>query len=109
MSLKKRTCIYINEDLWREFREICLRENHSCSNKIETFIHEYVMRHKAGNTQLRLDVFSDAKRKRCGLCGEQVDHLWEVKYVSGLTFPSCKTCIEDRKKRGLIRKVIRLI
>lgn len=107
--MKARSTIYIEADLWKAFKKICNREDASASNKIEGYIKEYVDRHGNGNPQLMLNTFGSDVKKRCGLCGEYTDKLWRVRYASKSIIPSCQGCIEEKRERGTLRKVLGMV
>jgi hypothetical protein len=49
---KIRSCIYIFDEIWKEFVKICKREGANASNKLEAFMQAYNQQHRAGNPQL---------------------------------------------------------
>lgn len=103
---------YSNEEfipVWEAFGVICDREGVSRSERIRGFIKSYVDRHGNGNPQLMLQTFGSEHKKRCGLCGELTDKLWRVRYASKLVIPSCKECIEEKREKGTVRKVLGMV
>ena len=50
--MKKRSCIYILEEVWNEFLKICKREGENASSKLEAFMQAYNQQHRNGNPQL---------------------------------------------------------
>ena len=50
--VKKRLCIYILEEVWKDFLQICKREGMNGSQKLEMFMQTYNQEHKVGNPQL---------------------------------------------------------
>ena len=54
---KKRLCIYILEEVWKEFLVISKREGTNASQKLEGFMLTYNQQHSAGNPQLLMPSF----------------------------------------------------
>ena len=55
--MKKRTTLYMNQEEWKMFRQICDREGESASEKVAQFIHQYNLQHSHGNPQLLMTRF----------------------------------------------------
>jgi len=49
---KKRTTFYLEPNLLKKFKEICIREHVSMTKKVEDWIRQYVQLHLPGNPQL---------------------------------------------------------
>ena len=93
---------------WKTFIKICQREGESASQKIREWIEIYNRRHAPGNPIIPLDRFGARIVQNCELCGKASPNLWNVLYVSGKTLRSCKPCIDIRRPKGLVRKVLHL-
>lgn len=91
----------------RNFEELVQRERTKFSWLVIKALGEYVTRHHPGNPQLLLTKYVRTKVK-CGLCGEYSERVWRVEYVGGI-IPSCKSCIEEKREKGLVVKVLGLI
>ena len=102
---KKRTTIYLDPNLWREFGIICLREDKSKSEKVEAFIGRYVAVHMKGNPQLLLDPFIGEVKKVCFGCEGIFPALIPVKFISNVKAGVCRSCLEYYKKRTVIKKI----
>jgi len=113
MRPKLRTTIYVDPNLWREFKRICLREEDSMSRKLERFIARYVAVHSPGNPQLPLTRFvGEVPQKECFWCHGHFKVLYKVRYISGLVAPTCKQCLEANKAKGsfsTVKKVLGVI
>ncbi len=103
---KQRSTVYINPNIWKAFKIICLREDVSISEKIEAFIARYIAVHQKGNPQLNLDPFIEDIKAKCFNCEGFYPSLIRVKFVSGLVANICKECLEEKRGRGLVKKVI---
>ena len=101
---------YIDEPfmpVWQEFREICLREGESASQKIREFIERYVMVHSEGNPQLLLSKFMDSLPKHeCFYCHGHFERLKKVKYKSGLVAPTCEICLSMPAQANCVLRVL---
>jgi len=102
---KKRICLYIEQNLWREFKKICSREDMKMSRKITGFVARYVAVHMKGNPQLMLDPFIRETKGKCYKCRGLFPVLIPVKFLSNLKRKVCKTCLEEYQKRDLIKKI----
>lgn len=104
---KKRTTIYIEPNLWREFKKICFREDQSMSEKIQRFIARYVAVHIQGNPQLLLARFVGDIKKTCFFCQGKFPSLTKVKFISGLIAPVCRECLDEAKnKKRTVKKIL---
>lgn len=103
---KKRVCLYIEQNLWREFKKICSREGVKMSPKIEGFVAREVAVHMKGNPQLRLEPFIGESKAKCFKCRGLFPDLIRVEFISGLRAGVCSTDFKDYKKRGLIKRVL---
>ena len=93
--------------IWTEFRQICVREGDTASDKIREFIMRYVMVHSEGNPQLRLEKFMlNLPKHEYFYCHGHFDRLKKVKYKSGLIAPTCDTCLSLPAQRNCILKVL---
>ena len=102
---KARTTFYIDPNLLRNFKSICLREDVSMSNKVEAWIARYIAVHEKGNPQLRLESFIGELKQVCFQCEGHFPNLAKVKFASGLVASVCPTCLEEKRTRGLVRHV----
>jgi hypothetical protein len=102
---KRRTTIYLDPNLHKEFKKICFREDESMSIKLERWIARYIAVHEQGNPQLRLESFIGEVKQVCFQCEGHFPHLIKVKFVSGLVAEVCSTCLEEKKQKGLVRHV----
>lgn len=103
---KTRTTLYINANIWKEFKKICFREEESMSEKVEKFCARYVAIHQKGNPQLRLEPFIGEIKKVCFRCEGRFPFLNEVRFISGLKAFVCDACLKDYENRTLIKKVL---
>ena len=93
--------------IWTEFRQICMREGDTASDKIREFIMRYVMVHSEGNPQLLLEKFMlNLPKHECFYCHGHFDRLKKVKYKSGLIAPTCDTCLSLPAQRNCILRVL---
>ena len=102
---KKRVCLYIEQNLWREFKKICSREGEKMSPKIEGFIARYIAVHMKGNPQLRLEPFIGESKAKCFKCGGIFPALIKVRFLSDLKARVCRICLKEYQKRDLIKKI----
>jgi len=102
---KKRTTIYMDPNIWREFGIICSREDKSKSEKIEGFVGRYVAVHMKGNPQLLLAPFIGEVKKVCFGCEGIFPALTRVMFISKVKAGVCKSCLEDYQKRTTIKKI----
>lgn len=103
---KTRTTLYIDPNVWKEFKKICFREEESMSNKVEKFCARYIAIHQKGNPQLRLEPFIGKISQVCYRCEGRFPHLIPVVFISGLKAHVCKECLEEYRERTLIKKVL---
>ena len=105
--------LYITRDLeqvWKEFKIICAREDDSASKKISAMIARYVAVHAKGNPQLMLETFIGPTTKICWRCRGKFPKLITVKFISGIIRKLCSTCFEAEKAKGgycTIKKVLK--
>jgi hypothetical protein len=102
---KKRTTFYIEPNLLKEFKGICAREDESMSQKVEKWIARYIAIHIKGNPQLRLESFIGEVQEVCFQCEGHFPNLVKAKFRSGLVADVCPTCLEEKKKHGLVKHV----
>jgi len=101
---KRRTTLYIDPNIWYEFKKICFREEESMSQKVEKFCARYIAIHQKGNPQLRLEPFIGEIKKVCFRCEGQFRFLNEVRFISGLKANVCNECMKEYKERKLVKK-----
>lgn len=101
---KRRTTLYIDPNVWKEFKLICVREEESMSQKVEKFCARYVAIHRKGNPQLRLETFIGKIKTVCFKCEGSFTLLNEVRFISGLKAGVCEECEAEYDARGLIKK-----
>lgn len=53
------TSLYMNKDLWHEFKILAARENRPATAIINEIMHEYLKTHKEGNPQHLLTNYTD--------------------------------------------------
>jgi len=96
------------DDKIRAFKEICARNNKEISDILFEKVEEFLRKHNwpPGNSQT---ILVPKQLLKCGLCNECFKHVWRVKYLSGKIIPSCKVCIEKKREKDLIRKVLGLM
>jgi len=98
---KTRSTIYVDPTLWRKFRELCVREGESCSEKIEEWIREYVRQHEPGNPQMLITKFttgSEPTPQTCFLCGKR-QASW-IGFLKPLGEPTKRHPLCDECKRN---------
>jgi len=101
--MKKRICLYVNEDVWKEFTFISHREGESASGKTEQFYKQYNEKHRHGNPQLRLDMLCKVKTDHECHCGEKASY--EAYSLDGEKFFLCEEhFIQNRDARLLNMK-----
>jgi len=54
-----------DEDLYLEFKALCIKERAQVGDKINEFIEKYVKEHKDGNPQFTLEQFEDTNFIAC--------------------------------------------
>lgn len=100
--MKKRICLYINEDIWLEFTSISHREGESASGKAEQFFKHYNEKHRVGNPQLRIDTAFGVKADHECYCGEKASHeAWNYKNER---FYLCTAHFNQNRDARLLRK-----
>jgi len=102
--MKRRSCIYILEEIWKEFLAICKREGENASQKLENFMKVYNEKHRPGNPQLTLLPYAEPEspqpiRVLCPYCdgalsGGKVFCQWH----GGMWIPAikCYSCKHNR-------------
>ena len=100
--MKKRICLYINEDIWHEFTSISRREGESASGKTEQFYKQYNEKHRVGNPQLRIDTIFGVKADHECYCGEKA--VYEVLSLEKKQFYLCKSHFIQNRDARLLRK-----
>ena len=103
-----RSTVYVQNNLWNDFNDICLREGESMSQKVEGFISRYVMAHKHGNPQTLLERYGGEAKQKCYGCKKWFSGLPKVLFLSGEKGFVCSSCKQDYQNRGLIRKVLKV-
>jgi len=101
---KKRTTIYVDPNIHKQFKEICEREDVSASQKIEQFEFDYVNAHCHGNPQTLLQTHFNPPNLICFRCKGKFRQLISVEYVSGYLAKLCSECLEKDRKRGIVKK-----
>ena len=104
-NMQKRSTIYTDASLWKEFGEICFREDKSRSEKLTEFITRYVQIHKRGNPQTLLFTLDMPKHKCCWSgCEKQCspNEMVRVKFISGLIGYLCQECFERLTKETCV-------
>lgn len=100
--------IYIPEDfvqVWQKFKEICKREGKSRSDILRVHVARFVMVHEPGNPQLRLESFVGKIENQCFNCQALKVALFRVKFRSGLVASVCRSCLEEKQTKGLVKHV----
>lgn len=103
---KKRTTFYIEPNLHKAFKEICVRENEKMSEKVEKLIARYVAVHMKGNPQLRLEPFIGKTSHTCFRCEGKFPSLIKVKFISGLIKNVCRECLKVYREKNTVKKVL---
>jgi hypothetical protein len=107
METKVRSTIYVDGDVLRQFDIICSREGLSRSEKVEAFMATYNLEHAHGNPQTLLQRHFDPPTHTCSLCNIQTKGLINrVLFKNGLDALCCDSCLEEKKTKGLVRRVI---
>lgn len=101
---KTRTTLYIDPNIWKEFKKICGREEESMSEKLEKFCARYIAIHQKGNPQLRLEPFIGEVKKVCYCCEGLFPFLNKVRFISGLKACVCDECMKEYEERRLVKK-----
>lgn len=103
---KKRSCIYILEEVWKEFLKICKREGTNASSKLEAFIQAYNQQHREGNPQLTLKPYIDIQapsplRVLCLYCDGAMSDGRVFCQRKGMWIPGiqCYSCKHNRLRR----------
>ena len=101
-TARKRTTVYIQKDIMKAMKKICLREGISLSRKTERLYARIVSAHLPGNPQLPLETFGVIKSGECYRCEKilQEHKLKQVLFISGLKVNMCKPCIESEQVKG---------
>lgn len=92
----------------RAFKEICARNGLSMSLELyKRGVRSFLRDHNwpPGNSQTSLSVFGVVTKTKCGLCNKLVGKVQRVEYASGSIIPSCDSCLNKNRKRGLVKKV----
>ncbi|HLE74939.1 MAG TPA: hypothetical protein VI864_02715 [Candidatus Bathyarchaeia archaeon] len=106
--MKKRSCVYVLEEVWKEFLRICKREGTNASNKLEGFMQTYNQQHKTGNPQLLITHYVKPEepqplRVLCIHCqGALTDGRVFCLRRGGMWIPSiqCYSCKNNRLRKG---------
>ena len=107
---KKRTTLYIEPNIHKEFKEICDRElGTNMSLKTQQLWARYIAVHGKGNPQLRLEKFIGEVKHACFFCEGHFETLFRVKFISGLVADACKTCLEECKQKTTVEKVLGVV
>ena len=103
---KVRTCIYVLQDVWREFVKICMREGGNASNKLEEFMQVYNQQHKVGNPQLLISNYIEMKepsplRVLCPYCQGALSNGEVFCKRAGMWIPGirCYSCKHNRLRK----------
>lgn len=104
--MRSRTTLYILKEILNEFKEICVREGESMSQKVEQFMEQYNQIHRVGNPQMMLERFGVDVKLICFRCGGKFSSLIKVEFISGLTAMECPDCVKMDRERGVIRREI---
>ena len=102
--MKKRICIYIESVIHDTFKEICIREGESISEKLQTFMTRYTAVHSLGNPQTMLNSFTSPTTRTCFRCEGRFLVLNKVEFLSGLEAGVCSECLRGYEDRGLVKK-----
>jgi len=94
---------------WKKFMKICDREDESAAHKLRKFVEQYNDRHDKGNPQITFDTLLNMPQKECERCEELFDNVWRVKYLSDVIMKSCRSCIDEDKSKGLVKRVLSLV
>lgn len=97
------------DSVWKEFLEICARENSSGSENLRTHIEDYVQKHRGGNPQLLISTFVDKPKKKCFRCEGLFPNLQKVEFISGLIAMECPSCLKFDRERGVVKKVLGVV
>lgn len=101
--MKKRICLYVNEDVWKEFTSISHREGESASEKTEQFFKQYNEKHRVGNPQTVITKFSgESKSTAKCFCGEPATH--HVEANNGWKGFLCASHYEQNREARLLKK-----
>jgi hypothetical protein len=104
---------YVTEEfipVWEQFKEICVREGESASQKIREFVERYVCVHAGGNPQQLIErYFGMIPNGECFFCRGQLPNLKKVEYISGLIAPTCPDCLEKNQAKGKFSTLKRVI
>jgi len=98
--VKMRTCIYVLQEVWKEFVKICQREGENASKKLQAFMQAYNQQHRNGNPQLLITHYvkpeeSKPMRVLCIYCQGALSHgevycQRKSMWVKGIQCYSCK-------------------
>lgn len=105
---KRRSCIYVLDEVWKEFLKICKREGQNASQKLEAFMQAYNQQHKTGNPQLLITHYAKPEepqplRVLCLYCqGALTEGKVFCQRTGGMWLPSirCYSCKNNRLKRA---------
>ena len=108
--MKERTTLYLDSQLHKDFKEICVREEESMSKKVESWIARYVAVHREGNPQTLLFTLDFQNKKKCCWvgCERQLSpsETTKVKFRSGMIGHVCDECLSYLKKKTEVVKKI---
>jgi hypothetical protein len=96
----------------KAFKELCARNNLKVSDIIfEKAVLPFLREHNwpPGNSQTTMKSFVNMPSRECFFCKKPSKVLFRVEYISGLIVPTCRDCLDEKKKKGRSSTVKRVI
>jgi hypothetical protein len=96
----------------RAFKELCGRNGIEYSKELfERGVLGFLRDHNwpPGNSQTRMKDFVQTQLKECFFCKKPNKVLFRVEYISGLIAPTCRDCLDEKKRKGRSSTVKRVI
>jgi hypothetical protein len=94
------------------FKEICARNGVEYSQELfQRGVLGFLKDHNwpPGNSQTTMKAFVNMASKECFFCKKPSKVLLRVEYISGLIAPTCRDCLDEKKKKRAFCTVKRVI